>query len=243
MGSTFKVHGEIEQTLNLEGNIGKYAIMMTMHIAPNATVTGAYYYKRNGPGNYLYVKGKKSDDRITLNEYTKDGQQTGTYNGKLKDGVYSGSFNAKSGGYEFVLYPTEMAAIDLSTINFDSFLVELAPTVSNNFSQVKDYDDDYDDDDDDDDDDDSWFADDDEGDESVDEFIAEYEKFWKNYIAVLKKVQNNDMSAMVDYIKMLEQYNEYARKLSKMQGKVSISQLERLNKMNLDMLNEMQKLQ
>ena len=124
VGSTFEVNGEIEQTVDLAGGIGPYAIKMTLHIAPNREVTGAYYYQRQGPGNYLYVKGEKSDDQIGLREFTKDGTETGAFDGKFSASGYKGRFTANSRTYEFDLRPTtEMETIDLSLIDFDAFYV------------------------------------------------------------------------------------------------------------------------
>lgn len=97
-------------------------------------------------------------------------------------------------------------------------------------------------DDDDDDDDDSWFDDDDD-DESVDEFIAEYEKFFKRYMTIIKKLGNNDMSVWSDYAAMLTEYQSYNQKLANMRNKMSVSQFNRLNKMNLELLSEIQKMQ
>ena len=122
IGSTFKVNGEVESTINLSGNIGKYPIQMTMHIASNGEVTGAYYYKSNGPGNYLYVKGNKDGNQIILDEYTKEGEHTGEYTGSFTNNVYKGIFKAMSGEYQFTLSPDkDMHGIDLSTVRFSDF--------------------------------------------------------------------------------------------------------------------------
>ena len=81
------------------------------------------------------------------------------------------------------------------------------------------------------------------GDASVDEFLDEYEKFWKKYMNFIKKMDKNDPAAIVEYGQLLVQYNEYAQKLQKIKGEVSIDQLNRLNKMNAELLSEMQKIQ
>ena len=46
-----------------------------------------------------------------------------------------------------------------------------------------------------------------------------------------------------DYAKLLNECNEYNRKLQKVRGKLSASQLNRMNRMSAEMLSEMQKLQ
>ena len=122
-----------------------------------------------------------------------------------------------------------------SAVNAFKALLEIAESLD---------DDDDDDswfDDDDDDDDDSWFDDDDD-DDSIDEFIAGYEKFFKQYMTILKKIGNNDMSVLGDYATMLTEYQSYSKKLAKMQNKMSTGQYNRLNKMNLELLSEIQKM-
>ena len=81
------------------------------------------------------------------------------------------------------------------------------------------------------------------GDASVDEFLDEYEKFWRKYMNFIKKMDKKDPTAMAEYGQLLIQYNEYAQKLQKIKGEVSIDQLNRLNKMNAELLSEMQKIQ
>ena len=81
------------------------------------------------------------------------------------------------------------------------------------------------------------------GDVSVDEFLDEYEKFWRKYMNFIKKMDKNDPTAMIEYAQLLNEYNEYAQKLQEMKGEVSIDQLNRLNKMNSELLSEMQKIQ
>jgi len=79
------------------------------------------------------------------------------------------------------------------------------------------------------------------GDPSVDEFIDEYEKFWRKYMSFIKKMDKNNPAAMTEYAQLMVQYQEYANKLQKMKGKVSIDQLNRINKMNAELLSEMEK--
>ena len=81
------------------------------------------------------------------------------------------------------------------------------------------------------------------GDASVDEFLDEYEKFWRKYMNFIKKMDKKDPTAMVEYGQLLMQYNEYAQKLQDIKGEVSIDQINRLNKMNAELLSEMQKIE
>lgn len=208
MGSTFECHGEVEVTVNLEGGIGKYPIMMTMHIASDGNVTGAYYYKSKGPGNYLYIKGEKSDDRITLNEFTKDGQQTGTYEGTYQNGIYKGHFNTKSGHYTFVLKPTQMDAIDFSDIDFDLFQAEYLTydeEDTDDYSEAS-------------------------GSEDWDSLLDSYEKYVDKYISYVKKAAKGDMSALSEYPDLLEKAQEFSSKMENAQGEMSSSQWSRYMK-------------
>lgn len=234
VGSTFKSHeGEIyiynvsssseeEKTINLEGNIGKYPIMMTMHIDADGTVTGAYYYKSKGPGNYLYLKGEKSNDNIMLNEFTKKGKQTGSYAGTYNGCIYSGQFCAKSGTYEFELRPTEMQDIDLTGVDFDSFVGELAFIEES--SEGADY---------------SSYGNDSDGSSSGskewDELLDSYESYVTSYIRLLKKASNGDISAMAEYPKLMQKASDLYEKLEKNIDVMSVSQsarfLEITNKM------------
>lgn len=113
-----------DRFMNMDGRIGKYPIMMTIRVYDDGTVRGAYYYKKKGRGNYLYLKGIKTGNRIILNEFNKDGLFTGTYEGKLVNGVYRGRFNTMSGNYEFILKPTQMTPIDFSNVDFSMFDAE-----------------------------------------------------------------------------------------------------------------------
>lgn len=230
MGSTFKSHGEEEKTLNLEGGIGQYPIMMTIHIASNGEVTGAYYYKSKGPGNYLYVKGEKSDDHITLNEFTRDGKQTGTYEGTYTNGVYKGHFNTKSGNYEFVLKPTDMADINFSNVDFDSFRAEYITYDSGESS-------------------DESFESDEEsvssasGSEDWNALLDSYEQYVDKYIKYIKKAANGDMTALAEYPSLMEKAQELSNKMSGAQGEMSASQWSRYIKINNKMAKAAQEMQ
>ena len=73
------------------------------------------------------------------------------------------------------------------------------------------------------------------GDASIDEYLDEYEKFWRNYAKFCKKLDKNDPTAMVEYAKLMSQAHEYDSKLKKVKGKLSVDQLNRLNKINAEM--------
>ena len=74
------------------------------------------------------------------------------------------------------------------------------------------------------------------GDVSIDEYLDEYEKFWHEYAKYCKKLDKNDPTAMIEYAKLLKRAKEYDEKLRKVKGKLSIDQLNRLNKINAEMM-------
>lgn len=213
VGSTFKVNGEVESTVNLSGNIGKYPIQMTMHIASNGEVTGAYYYKSKGPGNYLYVKGRKNGDQIILDEYTKDGEHTGEYTGKYTKNIYKGLFKAKSGEYQFMLSPDNaMQEIDLSIVRFSDFSdssesIDMDEEVS--FDDV------------------SSSA---SGSEDWDALLDAYDSYVTKYIAYAKKIAKGDVSALSEYSDLMSKTQEFSEKMGNAKGEMSPSQLARYMK-------------
>lgn len=219
MGSKFNA----QRTINLEGNIGKYPIMMTMHIANDGTVTGAYYYKSQGRGNYLYIKGKKSGDHIALKEFTMDGQQTGTYDGTFKNDIYRGRFDTRSGNYEFVLSPTEMEYIDFGSIDFDAFYTD-DMRYSNTIN------------------DDDFFRDS-AGSADWDELLESYEQYVEQYISLVKKAAKGDMSAVTDYMSFLNKAQELSNKMEGAKEEMSISQWSRYIKITEKMAKAAQEMQ
>ena len=226
LGSTFESHGEVEKTVNLGGSIGPYPIMMTMHIAADGKVTGAYYYKRIGRGNYLYIKGEKSDDKISLNEFTKDGQQTGTFEGVYQDDVFKGRMDAKSGSYDFVLKPTEMETINFDNIDFNSFHAENTSYNEGNFGMS---DDDY--------------SSGNSGSYDWDSMLNSYEQYVDKYISLMKKAAKGDMSALAEYPEFMQKAEEISKKIDGAKGNMSASQLSRYMKINNKMLKAAQEMQ
>lgn len=233
IGSTFKLHGEEEKTVNLEGGIGKYPIMMTMHIAANGEVTGAYYYKSKGRGNYLYIKGEKSGDRMTLNEFTPNGKQTGTYEGTYKNDVYKGHFNTKSGNYEFVLKPTEMANIDISNIDFDSFCAEY---ITDSNEESSDSDEESSDSDED-------FYSSSSDSQDWDALLNSYEQYVDKSISYIKKAAKGDMTALAEYPSLMKKAQEFSEKMEGARGDMSASQWARYMKITNKMAKAAQEMQ
>ena len=229
MGSTFEVHGEgvaqesaEEKTLSLEGSIGKYPVVMTMHIDATGNVTGAYYYKKKGPGNYLYIKGQESNGRYTINEFTKKGEQTGSYDGSFSGETFSGNFYTKSGDYQFVLKPSDEAIIDFSDIDFSSF-------VGQYISRYAEEDDEYESGSSSTSDSNDWDA-----------LLDSYERYVDKYISCMKKAANGDMSALSEYPSLLEEAQEYSEKLQNAQGEMTSAQWNRYLKITNKLANAAQ---
>ena len=204
-----------DKTVDLAGNVDKYPV--TMHLVISGTqVKGSYYYDKQGANAKLKLMGTNEDGIIDINETDADGTPTGHFRGKFVNGVYSGHFVTNQGKkMPFKLY--EGDASDYS---------------SDDDADFTDFDSD-----------DTDLSIDSEGDSSYDDFLDEYEQFWKRYMSFLKKASKSDPTAMIEYGKLLKEYNEYNRKLQQLKGHLSIDQLNRMNKMNTEMMQEMQKMQ
>lgn len=98
----------------LEGKIGgKYAVVMTLDVENQ---TGSYYYVRSGASNTITLKWDlyiPKTGTLCLMEYTKDGKNTGEFEGILEgdpaqgDVRYEGEMtNAKGQKFDFVLKQT-----------------------------------------------------------------------------------------------------------------------------------------
>jgi len=235
LGSTFEVHGmkEEERTLNLDGNIGPYPIMMTIHIAPNGDVTGAYFYKKH-PGNYLYVKGEKSDETLNLFEFVKDGTQSGEYEGKLVNDIYRGEFKTKSGEFDVLLKPTtEYETIDFSDIDFDSFYGTYMSYNDEEEEDADDYDGGYDSDyeSDYDSDDNDYSSSSSSGSTDWDDLLDSYECLVDKSISCAERMKAGDMSAAAEFAELSSDAQELGQKLGNAQGQMSSSQMSRYKKL------------
>ena len=60
-----------------------------------------------------------------------------------------------------------------------------------------------------------------------DKVLDEYEQYVNNYIAICRKINSGDMSAMSAYTDMLEKAESYGEKLSNAEGSMSSSQMNR----------------
>lgn len=205
---------EKDKSMDFKGSVDKYPV--TMHLEINGTqVKGSYYYDRQGSSAKLKLLGTIEEGIMDINETDADGTPTGHFRGKYSDGVYSGHFITNQGKkMPFKLY--EDGASGFS---------------SDNDIDYSNYDSD-----------DTDLSLDNESDASIEDFLNEYEKFWKRYMSFVKKANKSDPTTMIEYGKLLNDYNNLNKRLQKIKSDLSIDQLNRMNKMNIEMMSEMQKM-
>lgn len=208
-----------EGSHDLTGVIDEYPV--TMHLEIDGTqIKGSYYYDKQGPNAKLTLTGTNNDGVWDINETDADGTPTGHFKGNYidMDGIYSGSFVTNKGKkMSFELMSTRKMA-------------ELQANEELDEPSISDYDD-------------TDLTISDEGDSSYDAFLDEYEKFWRTYMNFAKKMDQNNPSAMIEYAKLLKQYQSYSEKLERIKGNLSMSQLNRINKMNIELMQEINKIQ
>ena len=114
---------------NLDGTIGRLPVRGTLVEYKNGVIHGAYYYKRYGPKALLYLKGKRSDEGVEINEFNNDGLRSGIFEGRLKKGYFSGIFvaslnrgNNKSSVVK-LLPNDKMKSISIEEVDFARFSV------------------------------------------------------------------------------------------------------------------------
>lgn len=202
---------DVEGTHDLHGTVDKYPITMHFEI-DGSTVKGSYYYDKQGPNAKLKLSGSNEDGILDLNETDADGTPTGHFRGKFVNGVYSGQFVTNQGKkMPFIVSEGGSSNYDINSETSFS---------SDDSEDFSDYDDES-------------------GDASVNEFLDEYEKYWKTYMAFIKKMDKDDPSFMIEYAKLLNQYQKLAIKEKKLKGNMSPSQIARLNQMSMELLQEM----
>lgn len=80
----------------------------------------------------------------------------------------------------------------------------------------------------------------DDGSEDWDAVLDEYENYVDKYIALLKKANQGDMSALTEYAGMMEKAQELGEKMEKAQGEMSSKQWGRYSKILQKMMNAAQ---
>lgn len=199
---------------NMDGSIGKYPIRMTLKEDANGDVYGAYYYKKMGSGNYLYLKGVRSGNHVVIDEYTASGNNSGYFSAKLNKKRFVGEFDALNFGTHYVFdIPVDASheTLDLSGIDFDNLetgwgTIEVAPT----------------------------YAVSDEG--NYDALLDKYEEYVDDYISYINNLADSDPSALADAARLMEDAQELQEELEKARGVMSASDLRRLERINNKML-------
>ena len=115
--------------LNFTGTIAGKAVQMTLCIALDHNVKGAYYYKQFGPKALLVLKGTQNEDgKIELDEYNSDGIFIATHHLTAKNLNITGEYEDNGDSYirpdddSIFLSPDKsMARIDMSKIDFSYF--------------------------------------------------------------------------------------------------------------------------
>lgn len=196
---------------NFQGKIDKYPITMNFEI-DGSKIKGSYYYDSKGPNAKLTLTGTCEDDELDINETDESGTPTGHFLGKLAEGVFKGYFiTSKGKKLPFVLAES---SIDISDISMDMDMDEELES-SDIITEAS-------------------------GDISIDEWLDEYEQFCDRYVSFLKKMDRNDPTAMLEYAKLMKEASDYQRKAEKIEGDVSVDQLERINNINTKLMKAMQ---
>ena len=196
---------------NMDGEIGKYPIHVTLVEQKDGMIRGAYYYKRGS--STLYLVGERNGKFAELNEYVIDGTHSGYWEGALSELEYSGAFEALAYGksYTFLITPTtELEPIKFDGINFDKFwyMRRYEPVESAGVSESGD----------------------------LSELLDKYEKYVDDYIALLKKANDGDITALTDAAQLMEDAQELAEELEKEQGNMSVADAKRLAEINEKMI-------
>lgn len=151
---------------------------------------------------------------------------------------FSGPYSHEDVEDLFKLKPGETGTIRWSVEDNALNAKELKFTISSAFELCEksgDSSDNYSDDDDDDDDDDNMTSS--KSSTNWDAVLNEYESYVNQYIALMKKAQNGDMSAMSDYAKMLEKAERLSDKLDNAEDEMTSAQLSRYLKITNKMAN------
>lgn len=90
---------QLNQTLHLEGTVGKYGIVVDMNIT-GGVIQGSYYYTRYGSKNRLYISGTYDPQTHTMQFYEldKNNGYTGDFQGTFDGLTFSGVMSAYGNG-------------------------------------------------------------------------------------------------------------------------------------------------
>ena len=92
-----------------KGVIGSFPITMFIKVTNAGKAQGWYYYNSKGSNKKLILSGLYNDEgEIVMNEFDKNGINTGKFVGQYEDGVYKGSFYAYGNSQSYDFYLTEL---------------------------------------------------------------------------------------------------------------------------------------
>ncbi len=77
-------------------------------------------------------------------------------------------------------------------------------------------------------------------DDELDDALEEYDDFVMSYIELIKKVNNNDMTALAEYPAMMQKAQSAQEKMNKLQGQMTPAQLGKFMKLQAKYLEAMQ---
>lgn len=203
-----------ESSYDMRGKVDKYPI--TMHLDINGTqVKGSYYYDKQGANAQLNLSGTRNGDVLDLNETDSNGTPTGHFKGILRDGEYRGQFITNKGKS----MPFAVTEGDVDNLSFDD----------DDSSSDSSYDDSE--------------TSSSSGSSDWDELLDSYEQYVDDYIALLKKAKNGDMSAISEYASVLQDANDLNSKIGRAKSDLSSSQLARYNKISMKLAKAAQQIQ
>lgn len=196
--------------VTMSGAVGKYPIVMSMHVDEEGTLTGAYYYKKSGPGNCLYIIGKKKGDHVIINEFDANGTNTGSFDGYYHNGELKGTMEAKSGHYEFTTSVDDTATpAPFDRVDFGRFFMpsETYTNAGNTY--------------------DGGAA----GSGNIDELLDRYESFVNDCVRLSKRVQQGDLTALEEYGSVFDKAYALQEELENVEGNMTPAQAARLSKL------------
>ena len=156
------------------------------------------YYYKKGSAT-LYLFGERNGKYAELNEYTLEGSNTGYWTGVLSEKEYSGVFKAVAKGKSYTFSITPTDK--LKPVKFKTVNFD-------DFLYMRRY----------------------KAVESgnLSRLLDKYEKYVDDYIALMKKARNGNVSALEDASSLMEKALELAEELEKEQGDMSVSEAKRM---------------
>lgn len=203
ISSAYKVE---PKTVNLSGTVDKYPIQMQITFNPDGTLNGEYFYTASGSGALLEFKGEVDKDGKTVKIIEKYNDKV---TGKWDLNVKSFSPSVTLGG-SMVNYNNKRFVVNLSESGDE------LSSGNSSYGDVESYSDG----------DDSVSS----GANNIDAVLDKYDRYVTQYISLIKKAANGDVSALSEYADLMETADELADELTNMKGEMTSAQLARFQK-------------